>query len=326
MNHVRLIDIANELNITANTVSKALHGKSGVSDTLRKEILATAERLGYIPNQNAKSLRYGQSKLIAIVFDNLKNPYYMIMTDLLFKRLSEKGYDVIIFAGIYDNIQVGHLGNILGRQVDGIITFIEPQKNVLDILKKNHVKIVLLGRLNKSLKMHSVSTDDLRGGYLVGEYFISKKKKNVFYIGISNKIECDTRRLLGLTNGLADHEHDFSMSNAMFLNDKPIEAIADELKEKNADAVFCFNDVIAIQCTSLLKKRNCNMKNILMVGYDDIQEAFSDFSSIATVASNKKELANATVDLLIDSIQYGDKTEQYKHLNFPVYVKECNDF
>ena len=44
---IRLEDIARKLNISIVTVSNALSGKKGVSDSLRDTIIRTAEELGY---------------------------------------------------------------------------------------------------------------------------------------------------------------------------------------------------------------------------------------------------------------------------------------
>ena len=57
-----------------------------------------ANRLGYIPISIASSLRSGLSYTVAIIFENLINPYYMIMTDKLHRRLEELGYATLIFA------------------------------------------------------------------------------------------------------------------------------------------------------------------------------------------------------------------------------------
>lgn len=49
-------DIAQELHISLSTVHKALTGKGGISEERRKEVLATAQRLGYEVNSVAQSL------------------------------------------------------------------------------------------------------------------------------------------------------------------------------------------------------------------------------------------------------------------------------
>lgn len=49
-------DIAEELNISLSTVHKALTGKTGISEARRKEVVETAQRMGYVVNTVAQSL------------------------------------------------------------------------------------------------------------------------------------------------------------------------------------------------------------------------------------------------------------------------------
>ena len=46
-NKVRMADIAQQLGISVVSVSKGLAGKDGVSEELRRRILAAAQELGY---------------------------------------------------------------------------------------------------------------------------------------------------------------------------------------------------------------------------------------------------------------------------------------
>lgn len=326
MKNIRLSDIADELGVTVNTVSKAIRGAGGISERCRKEILEVADRMGYVPNRVATSLRYGQSKMVAIVFDTLVNPYYMIMTDMLLSRLNRFGYDVIIFAGIYNQIRTEDLSNILGRQVDGIITFIEPQPKVLEILKKNRIEIVLLGRQNKMLEVDSVSTDDFRGGYLVGEYIMEKQRKNVGYLGTSRSVECSQRRLNGLVKGLAAHGYSYQSDHTVYMEEDHIEPLVDELIAKKSDAIFCFNDIMALRCISCLRQRGLRVpEDVLVVGYDDIHAEYPVPTTFVTVSSDKKKIVDAAVDLLLEKIarRAEDLPENdFKHLNFDVSIKE----
>ena len=56
--------------------------------------------MGYVPNIRASSLRSGDTKTIAIVYDYFVNPFYSIMTYNLDKLLSAKDYKIMIFVDI----------------------------------------------------------------------------------------------------------------------------------------------------------------------------------------------------------------------------------
>ena len=58
---VKLADIAEKLNVSVVTVSKALSGQKGVSEELREKIKDLADEMGYVPihsNQKNKNNSY----------------------------------------------------------------------------------------------------------------------------------------------------------------------------------------------------------------------------------------------------------------------------
>ena len=123
---IRLIDIARACGYSVNTVSRALRDKEDIGKETREKIKKISAEMGYLPNTIASSLRCGSTHTIAIVFDNMINPYFMIMADKIHYRLDRHGYATMIFA-VYDNkFRSAALAPIVSRQVDGIITFLEP--------------------------------------------------------------------------------------------------------------------------------------------------------------------------------------------------------
>jgi LacI family transcriptional regulator len=59
-------DIANSLGLSANTVSKALTGKSQVSEKTRNLIIKTAARMSYSPNETARALVRRELRIAAV--------------------------------------------------------------------------------------------------------------------------------------------------------------------------------------------------------------------------------------------------------------------
>ncbi len=54
---VTLKDISQKLNISMTSVHRAIYGKEGVSDKLRKQVIEAAEQMGYEPNYAASSIK-----------------------------------------------------------------------------------------------------------------------------------------------------------------------------------------------------------------------------------------------------------------------------
>lgn len=64
---ITMKDIAEKLDVSSVTVSKALNDKDGVSDELRERIKQVANTMGYRINAAAKSMRDGLSYNIGVI-------------------------------------------------------------------------------------------------------------------------------------------------------------------------------------------------------------------------------------------------------------------
>ena len=76
---ISIHDIARQLNVSSTTVSFVLNGKAEekrISDEMKKKILDHVAEVGYQPNQVAKSLRSGKSKIIGMLVEDISDPFF----------------------------------------------------------------------------------------------------------------------------------------------------------------------------------------------------------------------------------------------------------
>ncbi|MDR1799028.1 MAG: LacI family transcriptional regulator, partial [Bifidobacteriaceae bacterium] len=59
-------DIARQVGVSPNTVSKALNGKGRVSEATRQRILQAAQDMDYLPNQSARALARRELRIAAV--------------------------------------------------------------------------------------------------------------------------------------------------------------------------------------------------------------------------------------------------------------------
>lgn len=101
---VTMKDIAKELNLSLATVSYVLNHseKEKISHDTRIKVLDTAKRLGYVPNQTAKSLANKRSNLIGIIINLNKNASSFMkyqcldLASELQDQIYKEGYDTIL--------------------------------------------------------------------------------------------------------------------------------------------------------------------------------------------------------------------------------------
>ena len=127
-------DIADELEITVMSVSKALSGKEGVSDELRAKIISKAEEIGY---KKASSSKETSSKNIGILVAARSlnaNATFMSIQQSLISQLSQVDY-----YGLTEIIseETEHLliepKLIKEKKVDGFIILGQMEKSYLDL-------------------------------------------------------------------------------------------------------------------------------------------------------------------------------------------------
>jgi LacI family transcriptional regulator len=90
-------DIAKELNISAQAVSRALNDKNNISDSLKNKIRQKAKELGYIKNQVASSLKTKETKLIGIFMFKRTFEIRQDVLDGIFTEARKYGYDILFF-------------------------------------------------------------------------------------------------------------------------------------------------------------------------------------------------------------------------------------
>jgi LacI family transcriptional regulator len=300
---VLLKDIAKASNLTINTVSRALKNKGDISVATKEYVQKLALDMGYIPDVVASSLRSGYTKTIGVMFDNIANPYYMIMTNLIHHELKKDGYDMMIFtaSGDHAKFDMDSFHKIISRRIDGIISFLKPTDEVVKAIKANQVPFVILGREGDDIGIDSVYTNDLLGGYLIGEYLYHKGHRNIGYIGAPKDILCSVKRLEGLRKFLTEQKIESKQEVSKFLmhGDLSLEKMIDELLNEKVTAIFCFNDTMAYETMTLLNQRGLRVpEDLAIAGYDNLEEYIHLPVYLTTIDSNKQELTQKVIQTL----------------------------
>jgi len=124
---VRIRDLARQLNISIGTVSRALNGRADVNALTRQRVSEAATRMGYSPNQSARSLRRGRTDLVGMIVptgsrERTIDAVFQPVLDGLRRRLGQEGLDLAIFLHGRDEELFGSLKRVVERGlVDALI-------------------------------------------------------------------------------------------------------------------------------------------------------------------------------------------------------------
>ena len=115
---IRLKDIALDAGVSVMTVSKALRDESDISDATKKRIRNIADRVGYVPNNSARSLRTQRTYQFGLIISALSNPMYTRTFMAIEEQSHQMGYEIIVAQTLNNpDRETACIRRMLARQV-----------------------------------------------------------------------------------------------------------------------------------------------------------------------------------------------------------------
>ena len=289
--------IAYELKLSINTVSRALRDCDDISEKTKKIVRQKAIEMGYLPNSVLYSIKSNDSHLIGIIINNIQNFYFTIMSSKLTYYLKKEGYLGVIIPLFGNEFNADVVKECIYQRVDGIISFVEPTKESLDIVKINKIPLLILGRHVEDDYCDEIYTDDYHGGELAAEYLGKEGVKNFIYVGI-NGSECSERRY----NGFKDYiRNNFKTNKYKKIMIECFEKYIPFIKENKNTGIFCYNDEHYFLIKKKLEKHHVNIEEIKFIGYDAINANLEGTSYIPSIGFDYDAIAKAAVSSMISS-------------------------
>ena len=175
-------DVARAARVSQSAVSRAFTDGASVSEDTRKRVMIAANKLGYRPNALARSLISGKSGIIGILVAYLDNQFYPVVLEKLSRSLQEKGYRVLLFMTDQGD-QDAVVRDMLQYQVEGVVmASAHLSSHLAQQCADNGIPVVLFNRYVSSTPANSVTSDNLEGGRLVGNFLVDGGHDRISFI------------------------------------------------------------------------------------------------------------------------------------------------
>lgn len=324
MGYVRLKDIAVRANVSINTVSRALKGKSDIGPSTIQKIKKIAEEMGYVPDAAAVSLRSRTSKAVGVIITYIDNSFFARILQGINDVLSTHGYTIITLASNEDLDKETEILKLLtSYRVSGIL--IVPARDLIsefdyDGLRVPHITIVRKGSLNT--KSYFI-TDSFSSGTLAGQYAVSKDKKHPAYLGFNLPVSCNQSKQEGYLRsleqaGLGIGEKEIRMCDAT-AEDAYGTTIDWFQENRRIDFLFVYNDQMALGVLRALHDLGMKVPDdVSILSHDDIEAARHYIPSISTIRVPKYRLGYESASCLMDLI----RNKRKKNTTNTVYEPE----
>lgn len=312
---ISLKNIALELGVSINTVSRALRDCDDISETTKEKVRRVAIELGYLPNSLVYSISNGKTRSVALVINNVRNYYFSIINDKLLYYLRAEGYlanIVCLYGNSFDSAVVKEC---LYQRVDTVVTFVEPTKDALEFADVNHIHMIVCGRKVPKKHCDALYTNDEKGGAIAANYLLGKGAKNFVYINVRGS-ECSLRRFEGFRKQLLSVDPTFKVKKVN------IEDFDDKLAELQTIpnlGVFAYNDEHLFIISDKLRHRKIDWKGIPYIGYDAVGKYVAGTIKTPSIGFDYDAMARECVRLIKRGNENGQK---HSSICFDVHLED----
>jgi LacI family transcriptional regulator len=249
---VTLKKLADMLNLSVSTVSRALKDHPDISLETRVKVKELATVLEYEPNTYAIHLRTNNSKEFGIIIPAISNYFYHSFISSVEEEARRYGYSVIILQSADDPaIEQENLKKCKQNRVSGIFVAITSRtEDISNFLKleDQQTPVIFFDKVPASEACNKVCVADDLAASMAAEALILKKKRSVLSIFGNKNLSITKRRLKSYTDTFKKYTTDteiqiFHADNSNEAFDIAIKAFAGQ---QRPDAIFCMSDEILV--------------------------------------------------------------------------------
>lgn len=318
-------EISKICNCSINTVSRALRDDINIADDTRERILQVAGELGYVRNFSARALRLGVSKMIAVIVNDIRNPYYANMIIDIDNHLTMHDYSMSILCTHTDEqLAKKTIKLAVSQSYDGIL--FSPLNNIEHILllESSKIPFVMLDCWVDGVTADVAHIDDRRGGYLCARHLLDLGHRRIAYFAGPYVNSSQRERHAGIAQAFEETGVPFENLcmiswDKVRMNPKDGEMFQ-MLKPLHCTAIIAFNDVLAYHCMNDLKARGLRIpQDISLMGFDHIRRHNNYLPPLTSITAQEANTAQTAVEMLLRRIAQPDLPFEEKVLSVRIH-------
>ncbi len=316
-------NIAEEVGVSAMTVSRALRNDKGVSEAMRQRILQAAERLNYRPNLLARGLVSQRTYLIGVLIPNLRHSFWLHMVIGIEEVAKREGYTVLICHSDDDpQIEQKEIRSLISRQVEALlIASCNPDCNAsfLSTLQQEHIPAVLFDRYARTLSLPYVGCDDRAGARLATEHLVRCGYRKIAHLAGDQSLSVGRDRLLGYEEVMQESGHQPIVEVCGFGEENGYKGFRRLFAKHCPDAIFASHDPVAIGAMRAAFDMGLRVPDdVALVGFADMDCAEHLWVPLTTVWQPKEELGRAVANLVMRLLRGESGIDE--HIALPTHL------
>lgn len=307
-----LSDIAAGCGVSRATVSLVLRGSPLVNKHTRARVEEELRKQGYVYNRAAANLRRRTSSSIALVVNELSNPFFAEFAAGVDETLGEAGF-VTLLGSTGESVkrEQAVLGSLIEHGPGGIILSPAEGSEARDVLGAigGHLPVVLFnrelgGRLPQYAHWDRLMLDNQPGTRLATEHLIARGHRRIAFFGGHDDASSTRERHAGYVQAMQAAGLPIEPHWRVQSTPTRIDAVraTPELFEGGSmpTAAVCYNDAVALGLILGLHQRGLQAgRDFAVTGFDDIAEAAMSVPPLTTLSTAPRARGRQAAELLL---------------------------
>ncbi len=317
---VTIRDVAKESGFSSTTVSIVLNDAPlarYIPAVTKKRIERAAEKLGYRPNQFARSLRSKRSHTVGVMVFDMTDPYCTLVLRGIENTLYQASY-LPILTDVHNERSrfERYLEMLLDRRIEGLVVlanWLFLDINLLADLEKSSIPTALIGCELKGDSMSSVIVDNEVGGYLALEHLHSLGHRKIAFIRGPKALSDSSPRWRGIRNCAKECglELDPRLTVDLPESRDPLSSFEagqklteDLIKQKRPfTAILAFDDMTAFGAMRALANGGLRVpEHCSVIGFDDVAASALCTPPLTTVRQPMEAMGADAVGIVLEGI------------------------
>ena len=296
-------DIAREVGTSAVTVSKAMAGKPGMSDEMRKTILKKASEMGY-EYPHSRLLLREHLEIGILIPDRYFEPdsFYAEIYKRLVRKLTDLGHFGLL--ELLDPLNEKELtlpSLLTTKKVDGLIMLGEPAKAYYRMAAQAGTPVVFLDFYDEQANADAVAGDNTYGSYRLTSHLIRCGHRKIGFVGNIKATSSIMDRFLGYYRAML--VNDLEVREKWILPDRGLTGgiTKPELPDELPTAFVCNCDMTARMMIDLLRDKGCRVpEDVSVTGFDDYPAGSENDIPLSTFRIDTDGMIELAVKTLLE--------------------------
>ncbi|MEZ2346895.1 LacI family DNA-binding transcriptional regulator [Terriglobus sp. RCC_193] len=299
--------VATAAGVSVATVSRVMNKVPTVDAQLSKKVWEAVQRLGYVPNTQARALVSGRSRLLGVIISDITNPFFPELIQGFEDKAIDVGYEALIGSTNYDLQRMEQcVQRMLERQVEGVavMTF-GIEQPILERLSSEGIPMVFIDVAPRKKNISIIHVNYDQGIREAVQHLAALGHRRIGYITGPHLLHSANARLDAFLSA-AERVGIRVPESCIFHGDHTSEGGSRGVEhllsiKQPPTAIMCSNDVSALGAMHAISRAGLSIPDdISLIGFDDIKLTEYVLPPLTTIRMSGRDIAASAVYALLN--------------------------